>query len=66
MNQDVFILTDRPAPENHSDPYAVTQDMIAAGVKLYFAYDYEEDEPKALVAEIFLTARDMWCGKPKG
>lgn len=43
----------------------VTLDMIKAGVDLYFAFDYEEAEPQALVAEILLTARDMWEGKIK-
>ena len=43
----------------------VTLDMIKAGVDLYFAFDYEEDEPETLVAEILLTARDMQRGKIK-
>jgi len=59
-------LTDRPALEKLNEPYRVTQDMIAAGARLYFTYDCEEDEPETLVAEILLTARDMWRGKPSG
>lgn len=48
--------------EKRQAGYEVTLDMITAGVDLYFAFDYEEDEPETLVAEILLTARDIWNG----
>lgn len=54
-----------PEKGQASEPFEVTPDMIKAGVGLYFAFNYEEDEPETLVAEILLTARDMLVGKLK-
>lgn len=40
--------------------FEVTLDMIQAGAQLYWEYDYEEEEPQALVAAILFAARDLW------
>ena len=40
--------------------FSVTLDMIQAGVERYLAFDSKREVPETLVAEILLTARDMW------
>lgn len=53
----MFDLENKGLPE-----FTVTLDMIRAGVERYFAFNPEEEEPETLVAEILLSARDMWRG----
>ena len=55
----------RQAGVSKNAEFDVTLDMIRAGVGLYFEYDYAEDEPETIVAEILYAARDIWRGNTK-
>ena len=44
---------DRKAPTTAGNEIEITPEMVGVGVEAYFAWDYNEEDVEALVAEVF-------------
>lgn len=46
-------MGEKPASRPSPDEIEITLEMVTAGVRAYFAWDYEKEDVEALVVEVF-------------